>query len=130
MATLRDIRRRISSVKSTQQITKAMKMVAAAKMRKAQERLIHSRPYTERLQELLSHLTAQVDRKLHPLLAEREPKNVGYLVISADRGLCGSFNSNVIRQTKTEISEEGAELNAHLLTVGRKAFEHFSRRDF
>ena len=130
MATLSDIRRRISSVKSTQQITKAMKMVAASKLRKAQERLLNSRPYADGLEDLLFHVTAQVDRDLHPLLAEREATNVGYVVVSADRGLCGSFNSNVIRQTKTEIAGQEGDSQAHLLTVGRKAFEHFSRRDY
>ncbi|MFQ5750459.1 MAG: F0F1 ATP synthase subunit gamma, partial [bacterium] len=79
MATLRDIKRRISSVRSTQQITKAMKMVSAAKLRKAQERLLNSRPYAVRIEELLAHVTAKVDRELHPLLAEREPNNICYV---------------------------------------------------
>lgn len=107
-----------------------MKMVAASKLRKAQERLLNSRPYADRLEDLLCHLTAQVNRDLHPLLAEREATNVGYVVVSADRGLCGSFNSNVIRQTKAEIVGQEDHSQAHLLTVGRKAFEHFSRRDY
>ena len=97
MATLRDIRRRISSVKSTQQITKAMKMVSAAKLRKAQDRLLNSRPYANSITEMLAHVSAKVDRHRHPLLAEREPQNVCYVFVTADRGLCGSFIANIIR---------------------------------
>ncbi|MFQ5602151.1 MAG: ATP synthase F1 subunit gamma [bacterium] len=128
MATLRDIRRRISSVKSTQQITKAMKMVSAAKLRKAQDRLIHSRPYAERMAELLAHVTAKVDRSQHPLLAERDSKKICYVVVAADRGLCGSFNANVLRTAKNEIERHDGDHN--LITVGRKSSEHFARRGF
>ena len=132
MATLRDIRRRISSVRSTQQITKAMKMVAAAKLRKAQDRLINARPYATRIQTLLAHVAAQVDRNKHPLLVEREPKNVLYLVVSADRGLCGSFNANILRKAKVEIDsqKQNSEVDFKLVTIGRKSFEHFSRRGY
>ncbi len=130
MATLRDIRRRISSVKSTQQITKAMKMVSAAKLRKAQERLINSRPYANRIDELLAHVSAKVDRNLHPLLVEREPKNVCYVIVTSDRGLCGSFNANIIRTAKTEIEANNTDGKASLVTIGKKGFEHFSRRGF
>lgn len=132
MATLRDIRRRISSVRSTQQITKAMKMVAAAKLRKAQERLISARPYATRIQTLLAHVTAQVDRSKHPLLVEREIKNVLYLVVSADRGLCGSFNANILRKAKVEIDsqKQNSEVDFKLVTIGRKSLEHFSRRGY
>lgn len=130
MATLRDIRRRISSVRSTQQITKAMKMVAAAKLRKAQARLISARPYAYRLGQLLSHVAAKEDRSLHPLLAVREPNRICYVVVTADRGLCGSFNANIIRMAKAEIDAHNSLEKTTLVTVGRKGFEHFSRRGF
>lgn len=130
MATLRDIRRRISSVKSTQQITNAMKMVAAAKLRRAQERLLNARPYADRLHQLLAHVTSNVDRSLHPLLAEREPRAIGYIIVTADRGLCGSFNANVIRSATTAIDSHHAENVVRSITVGKKGFEHFSRRGY
>jgi F-type H+-transporting ATPase subunit gamma len=132
MATLRDIRRRISSVRSTQQITKAMKMVSAAKLRRAQERLLSARPYAMRIQTLLAHVAAQVDRSKHPLLVEREIKNVLYLVVSADRGLCGSFNANILRRAKSEVDahQQNGGVGFKLVTVGRKSFEHFSRRSY
>lgn len=133
MATLRDIRRRINSVKSTQQITKAMKMVAAAKLRRAQERLFNSRPYAEGLAELLAHIAAKEGPELHPLLATPEVENTCYVVVSSDRGLCGSFNANVIRRGKNEIqgAREVEQIErAAMITVGRKGFEHFSRREF
>lgn len=130
MATLRDIKRRIHSVRSTQQITKAMKMVAAAKLRKAQERLLKARPYAYRLGQLLAHVAAKEDRSLHPLLAEREPKRVCVVIVTADRGLCGSFNANIIRRAKTEIDFYDNETKANLITIGKKGFEHFSKRGY
>jgi F-type H+-transporting ATPase subunit gamma len=130
LATLRDIRRRIVSVKSTQQITKAMKMVAAAKLRRAQESLLRSRPYADRLSDVVGHLASKVDRNLHPLLAEREPRRICYVVITADRGLCGSFNSNVIRSAKAAIESHPEEQEVKLITLGRKGFEHFSKRGY
>ncbi len=130
MATLRDIRRRINSVRSTQQITKAMKMVAAAKLRRAQDRLLNARPYAYRLGQLLAHVAAKEDRSLHPLLAIREPKNICYVVVTADRGLCGSFNTNIIRRAKSEMDAQGSEKKVSLVAVGRKGFEHFSRRGY
>ncbi|MFQ5708330.1 MAG: ATP synthase F1 subunit gamma [bacterium] len=130
MAALRDIKRRIASVHSTQQITKAMKMVAAAKLRKAQDRLINARPYAYRLGQLLAHVAAKEERDFHPLLTEREAQNVSYLVVTADRGLCGSFNSNVIRRARAEIATQKSEVGVQVIAVGRKGFEHFSRRDY
>ena len=97
MATLREIRRRISGVKSTQKITKAMKMVAAAKLRRAQDAVIAARPYAKKMKELLRQLAAVVDVTTNPLFAEREMKNVAVIVVTADRGLCGAFNTNIIR---------------------------------
>ncbi len=131
MATLRDIRRRITSVKSTQQITKAMKMVAAAKLRRAQERMQKARPYARSLDEMLGHVSAKVEANLHPLLAVREPKKVAVVVLSGDRGLAGSFNANIIRRAVNEIQSlraGGAEVK--LICVGRKSYEFFNKRNY
>jgi F-type H+-transporting ATPase subunit gamma len=107
-----------------------MKMVAAAKLRKAQERLINARPYAYRLGQLLTHVAAKEDRNLHPLLAEREPNKICYVLVTADRGLCGSFNGNIIRRAKTEIDTQNSETELSMITIGRKGFEHFTRRDY
>jgi len=131
LATLRTIRRRIASVKSTQQITKAMKMVAAARLRKAQERMMRARPYSKSLDEVLGHVAAKVDHSLHPLLHEREPKRVAFVVVTGDRGLCGSFNANIIRRAANEINAARQNGRAvELITVGKKGFEHFNRRRY
>lgn len=130
MATLRDIRRRIASVKSTQQITKAMKMVAAAKLRRAQESLLRARPYANRLAEVVGHLAGKVDHSLHPFLVDREPKRICYVVLTADRGLCGSFNSNVIRHARTVIDSHTEDQEVHLIAVGRRGYEHFGKRGY
>jgi len=130
LASLRDIRRRIASVRSTQQITKAMKMVSAAKLRRGQESLFNARPYAERIDTLLAHVAVQVDRHQHPLLAEREPKNILYMIFTSDRGLCGSFNANIIRKAKTEIDAHTGQAGVKLITIGKKGFDHFSRRGY
>lgn len=129
MATLRDIKRRISSVRSTQQITKAMKMVAAAKLRKAQAAILRARPYSNGLQEMLGHIAAQGCYDLHPLLANRDPKRLGLVVVSADRGLCGGFNSNIIRRTRQEIALLSSS-DVSLIIVGKKAYEYFIKQEF
>src|SRR5512141_2706638 len=98
MANIRDIRRRIRSVKSTQQITKAMKMVAAAKMRRAQEAIFGARPYAKKMHEVLASLASRVSPRAHPLLAQREEKTVVLLLMTSDRGLCGGFNSTLCRE--------------------------------
>jgi F-type H+-transporting ATPase subunit gamma len=101
-----DIRRRIRSVKNSQQITKAMKMVAAAKLRRAQERLVAARPYAAGLRKVLSSVSTRVDISAHPLLQAREPeRNVVVIVVTADRGLCGAFNANVIRAAQNFIRD-------------------------
>jgi len=128
MPSLRDLRRRIKSIKSTQQITKAMKAVSAAKMRKAQESVISARPYAKRLKGVLGRVAVASSGVKHPLLAVRDPKKVAFIVITADRGLCGGFNSNVIRRATQEIKKFGGELN--LITVGRKSRDFFRRRGF
>ncbi len=131
MATLRDIRRRISSVKSTQQITRAMKMVAAAKLRRAQEKIIKARPYAYELRNVIGHLAGIVDHDAHPLLSVREVQSVGFVVVTSDRGLCGAFNINIIRRATEQIKAAQAEgKSAKLILVGKKAMEYFRRRDY
>jgi F-type H+-transporting ATPase subunit gamma len=125
-----DLRRRIRSVKNTQQITKAMKMVAAAKLRRAQERMFAARPYAAGLRAVLESVAARVDISKHPLLAEPEQENKVLLVIvTADRGLCGAFNTNVIRGAMNAIAEKNWQ-EVHLLPIGRKANDFFKRRTF
>ncbi len=160
MATLRDIRRRITSVKSTQQITRAMKLVAAAKLRRAQERILEARPYAYKMGEVLSDLALRSPRELHPLLAERQaggnghPREAGthgtpgethhrgvgahevairrkmLVVISGDRGLCGAFNSNIIRRSIDFLRgyQDDPEIVLTLIVVGRKVRDFYRRR--
>ncbi len=127
MATLRDLKRRINSVRKTQQITRALKMVAAVKLRRAQQRILQARPYAYRLNAMMGHIASKIDHDLHPLLAEREPQRVGYVIVTADQGLCGSFNQNIIRKAEAEINtHQHQELS--LVLVGRKGRDHFIRR--
>lgn len=129
MATLREIRRRIKSIKSTQQITRAMKMVAAAKLRKAQENILAARPYAHQIDEMIRHLLVQVELTNIPLLAIRPPQRVTMLVVSGDRGLCGSFNSNIIKKVLQQIdSHRDKEIS--LVCVGKKGFDFFRKRDY
>jgi F-type H+-transporting ATPase subunit gamma len=131
MPSLKQIKRRISSVKSTQQITRAMKMVAAAKLRRAQENIIKARPYSNKLREIIRDLAARCDRSLHPLLAMREPKEIGVIVVTSDRGLCGSFNSSILRRAVREIKNfEQKDSQIHLVTVGRKGTDFFRKRGY
>ena len=134
MATLREIRQRISGVKSTQKITKAMKMVAAAKLRRATDAIIAARPYARKMQELLSYLSGQVDVTKYPQFEAREVKSVAIVVVTADRGLCGAFNSNIIKAAVNHIKTNYAEMNkagkVKLICVGKKGFDFFSKRDY
>lgn len=131
MATLRDIRRRINSVKSTQQITKAMKMVSAAKLRRAQDQILRARPYAYELRSVIGHLVGIMERDTHSLLLQRESKSAGLAVVTSDRGLCGAFNMNVIRRAMDEIRTIQAEgKSVKLILVGRKALDFFRRRDY
>ena len=125
MANLKQIKRRIASVSSTQQITKAMKMVAAAKLRRAQETILLARPYALRLQEVMGSLGVDRDDVSHPLLAEREPKTVCYLVVTADRGLCGGFNTSVIKRTLQALVDAPREQSQVLYCVGKKGVDYF-----
>ena len=132
MPSLIDLRRRIRAVKNTQQITKAMKMVAASKLRRAQERIMNARPYAVQMQRVMSSVAARVDPSIHPLLEQRERTAASrtlVIVVSADKGLCGSFNTNVIKAAGTFIIESGREI-CELGLVGRKGREFFSRRGF
>ena len=129
MANLKDIRNRIKSVKSIQKVTKAMKLVAAAKMRRAQERMEESRPYSNSLAEVIQHLLPDVDRDRLPLLAAREVKRKAYVVVSADRGLAGAFNTNLLKVAQKEIDAFGKE-NVDLFCIGKKARDHFKRREY
>lgn len=125
MAGVRDIRRRIRSIKNTQQITKAMKMMAAAKLRKAQEKVVAARPYARQLQDVLARLAQAADAR-HPLLEQREVKTIAYVVVTADRGLCGGYNANIIRTTSQAIAE--ANVPIQMVAVGSKARDFFRRR--
>jgi F-type H+-transporting ATPase subunit gamma len=127
MANLLDIRRRIRSVKSTQQITRAMKMVAAARLRRAQERIFNARPYANQMMALLSSLAARTEQRAHPLLAQRPVERVLLVLITADRGLCGAFNTNLIRAAQDYL-EEHSTLQISLLAVGRKGLDFFRKR--
>ncbi|HEY2384759.1 MAG TPA: ATP synthase F1 subunit gamma [Terriglobia bacterium] len=128
MPSLLDIRRRIRSVKNTQQLTKAMKTVSAAKLRRAQERVFSARPYAEQLKRVLGNLTARLDENTsHPLLAIREEARILFVVVTADRGLCGAFNSNILRTAATFIREHSSQ-NIAVAAAGRKGRDFFRRR--
>ncbi|MCG8400949.1 MAG: F0F1 ATP synthase subunit gamma [Firmicutes bacterium] len=127
MSSLRDLRRRIKSIKSTQQITKAMKAVSAAKMRRAQDNVLAARPFAKRVRDVLGRVgSASVGMK-HPLLAVREPKKVAFVVVTADRGLCGGFNANVIRKSVQEMNKRQ---NVEVVAVGRKIRDFCRRRGY
>jgi F-type H+-transporting ATPase subunit gamma len=135
MATLREIRQRIAGVKSTQKITKAMKMVAAAKLRRAQEAILATRPYANKTKELMRHLVTQVESGINPLLSARDMKKIAVVVVSSDRGLCGAFNANIIKTALQHIKEQYPEqletgLGLKVIIVGKKGFDFFNKQDF
>lgn len=128
MAVGKEIRDQITSVKSTQKITKAMEMVAASKMRKAQDRMLAARPYAQKIRSVVAHIARANLEYKHPFTIEREVKRVGYIVISSDRGLCGGLNMNVFRKTLTEMADwdaKGVEID--VATIGSKALAYFRR---
>ncbi len=127
MATLKEIKVRIHAVKSTQKITKAMKMVAAAKLRRAQERITSARPYALKLNELLTQLLSTTDKIVNPLMEKRVGGNVLVVLVTADRGLCGSFNTNLIKAAATHLQSLGS--SAQLICIGKKGFDIFKNRD-
>jgi F-type H+-transporting ATPase subunit gamma len=135
MANLREIRNRIESVENTKQVTRAMKMVAAAKLRRAQERIFQTRPYAYKIGELISHLKSELDPTAHPFFqAPEETEGVLVIVVTADRGLCGGFNSNIIKAAENLIENEypakKQEGELYLLCVGDKGRKHFQKRDY
>jgi F-type H+-transporting ATPase subunit gamma len=129
MATLKDIRRRIASIKSTQQITKAMKMVAAAKLRRAQQRIFSARPYSRKINELIQNLLLATEDFEDQLLEEREGQKVLLVVVTSDRGLCGSFNSNIIKRTMS-VTDSLKDVEIQIAPVGRKGYDFFKKRDY
>ncbi len=129
MASLKDIRDRIKSVKSIQKVTSAMKMVAAAKVRKAQDRMEQARPYTHALEEVINHILPDVDRNMLDLLEVREIKRKAYVIVSADRGLAGAFNTNITKIAQNEIDLFGKE-NVDLFCIGKKSRDYFKRRNY
>ncbi len=128
MASLIDIRRRLRSLKNTQQITRAMKMVAAAKLRRAQDRAIAARPYAKLLREVLSSVSARVTEARHPFLAAREEKRVILLIVAGDRGLAGAFNANVHRTAALLLAEKRGWESVMVLPIGKKALDYWKRR--
>jgi F-type H+-transporting ATPase subunit gamma len=128
MASLIDIRRRLRSLKNTQQITRAMKMVAAAKLRRAQDRAIAARPYAKLLREVLASVSSRVTEAKHPLLASREEKRVTLLIVAGDRGLAGAFNANVQRAVLSLLAEKRGWESVTVLPIGKKAVDYWKRR--
>ena len=132
---LKEVRNRIKSVQSTQQITKAMKMVSAAKLRRAQDAIIQMRPYAQKLQEMLSNIISNSDGGMNmALAAERPVEKVLIVIVTSDRGLCGGYNSNLIKLTRQVINEKYAAQNAKgnvtVLPIGKKGYEHFVKNGF
>jgi F-type H+-transporting ATPase subunit gamma len=129
MPSLIDIRRRIRTVRNTQQITKAMKMVAAAKLRRAQENILANRPYAAKMLEVLRSLAARTSPDAHPLLYRRDPKRIELMVLTSDRGLCGAFNMNLIQRAERFLAEEKAVVESLSLSfIGRKGRDYFRKK--
>jgi F-type H+-transporting ATPase subunit gamma len=129
LATLREIKRRVNSIKSTQQITRAMKMVAAARLRKAQERILATRPYAYRIDEMIGHLVSHIESIDNPLLDVRPLQRLLLVIVTADRGLCGSFNGNIIKKALYQI-ELHKDKEISLLCIGRKGYDFFRKRNY
>ncbi|HQW84908.1 MAG TPA: ATP synthase F1 subunit gamma [Ferruginibacter sp.] len=132
---LKEVRNRITSVQSTQQITKAMKMVSAAKLRRAQDAITQMRPYAQKLQEMLSNIVSNSDGDVNMALATQRPvENVMIIVVTSDRGLCGGYNSNLIKLAKQVINEKYAQQFAkgkvQILPIGKKGYENFTKSGF
>jgi F-type H+-transporting ATPase subunit gamma len=131
MANLKEIRIRISSVESTMQITSAMKMVSAAKLKKAQDAIIQLRPYANKLTEMLVNLSASlVSGDGNSYSKEREVKNILFVTITSNRGLCGGFNSNIIKRTSALIKQEFEKCNSSIISIGKKSSEYFPKNGF
>src|SRR6187402_1003287 len=134
MANLKEVRIRIASVQSTQQITKAMKMVSAAKLKRATNAIVQLRPYANKLKELLSNLSASLEDGSSPYLQQREPNKVLVITVSSNRGLAGAFNANVIKTANTLIAEKYNEQlkagNVSIVSIGKKTQEYYQRRKY
>lgn len=128
MATLKAIRKRVASVQNIQQITKAMKMVSAARLRRAQEAALAARPYAEKLEAILQNLAAQSGEGSHPFLTPRPETATTLVLITSDRGLCGGFNSSLVRAAEAFLKDQ-ADRNVRLVLIGRRGYDHFKRRD-
>jgi len=129
MLGIREIRRRIRSVNSIQQITRAMEMVAVSRLRRAEERLRAARPYAEKIQELMESLAPSLPRIDHPLLTKREAQRLAIVVITSDKGLCGAFNTNIIQHAARFI-EGNSDKETRLFLIGKKGHDFFSRRSY
>ncbi|MEA3475481.1 MAG: ATP synthase F1 subunit gamma [Candidatus Cloacimonadota bacterium] len=132
MPNLKEIKQRIDSVKSTRQITSAMKLVSAAKLQKAQQRILNARPYSDELDEILLSLATRTQREVHPLLRKVEPENVktiAIVVVTADKGLCGAFNMNIIKKSEMVIKRYSNK-NVELICVGKKGRNYFKNKGF
>ncbi len=131
MPSLQSLRRKIAAFKNTQKITKAMKMVAAAKLKRSQDRILAARPYAHKMRGVLSNLSQRVNRTSHPLLQKREGKKIEILVVTSDRGLCGGFNGNIVRKSAEFVRQCEAEgLSVNLSIIGRKGRDYFRRRSW
>ncbi|HPB51269.1 MAG TPA: ATP synthase F1 subunit gamma [Myxococcota bacterium] len=130
MATLKQIRKRLSGVRNTQKITRAMKLVAAAKLRRAQENMLKAKPYANRMRDLIWDLSERTSPEAHPLLQVREEKNVMMLVVTSDRGLCGAFNANINRRAERRLKSCPDGINMKLALIGRKGRDYFRRRGY
>ena len=129
MPSLQSLRRKIGAIKNTQKITKAMKMVAAAKLKRAQDRILSARPYGHKMRDVIANLSRRVNRAAHPLLQKRTGRNIEILIVTSDRGLCGAFNANIIRKAFEFIHQSEARGSKVTLSiVGRKGREYFRRR--
>ena len=128
MATLKAIRKRVASVQNIQQITKAMKMVSAARLRRAQEAALAARPYAEKLEAILQNLAAQSGEGSHPFLTPRPEATTTLVLITSDRGLCGGFNSSLVRAAEAFLKDH-TDRNVRLVLIGRRGYDHFKRRD-
>ncbi len=129
MATLKEIKTRMSSVRGIEQVTRAMKMVATVKLRRAQEAILQARPYAYRIKDLINNCIPKIEIDINPLLAVREPSKFCVVVVTSDRGLCGSFNTNILNRSVNIIDSYGRE-NTSVIAVGRKARDFFTNRNY
>jgi len=130
MTNLKEIKNRIASVKSTQQITKAMKMVSAARFRKAEQAIVENRPYSDKMLDVLASLALRTEEQAHPLLERREPKHVGLVIFTSDRGLCGSFNGAILRSVDRFLREKASQFEKiSFYIVGKKARDYYKNKE-